>query len=337
MRYRPDKRALGPDDKKSLSDLDQTTGPSNSIFICTDDDLENRPRKLGDKGETLTFRDCEIKLTISKATVQGCHFKRCQISGHLTDVKFRDCTFERCHFFHARFEDCTFLDSCRFSENSVGLPHFWLKNTTISPTNFLDALATNLKHLPDGKTAEYQTYRLKKTRQELGRLVYLSTQSTAQYDIIHDAHKQLILTALKWKADRSLYRDEDEKQRDTRWRVHAFRAVGHAELLIAQASGWLTNWGRSLTRALVFFLVCVLVFSGLYVLFNRWIAGAEVSSGLLYAGGAKALDVTLVAGYSAHVGTDVPVPIQLLTVLNLLFGLYWYSLIVPVVARRVIR
>ena len=51
----------------------------------------------------------------------------------------------------------------------------------------------------------------------------------------------------------------------------------------------------------------------------------------------KAMNVTLVAGFTAYFDVSQDLLMQLVEVTNLLVGLFWYSLIVPAVTRKILR
>ena len=56
----------------------------------------------------------------------------------------------------------------------------------------------------------------------------------------------------------------------------------------------------------------------------------------------RSIEVSLVAGYTAHTNADdwatqKGIALRGVTLLNLIFGIYWYSLIVPVITRKFLR
>jgi hypothetical protein len=108
------------------------------------------------------------------------------------------------------------------------------------------------------------------------------------------------------------------------------------ERRIVTTSGWLTQWGRSLLRAFGFFAIVVVLFASLYAGLG-WAQADERPSPPFAAHLVQALNITLVAGYTAHFDSSAPWLQQLASLINVALGIYWYSLIVPVLSRRVLR
>lgn len=100
------------------------------------------------------------------------------------------------------------------------------------------------------------------------------------------------------------------------------------DLALVRLAGILTNWGQSLARAFVLLLGIILVFGWSYVAFFE-----EPWRHALF----RALDVSLVAGYDVHIGENDVSALRVVTFINLIFGIYWYSLIVPVITRKFLR
>ena len=63
---------------------------------------------------------------------------------------------------------------------------------------------------------------------------------------------------------------------------------------------------------------------------------ADVAPGFVQAGVA-ALEITLLIGYTKYTALDTPLWSQLLFVLNMILGLWWYAIFVPTVVNRVNR
>src|SRR5262249_47365102 len=145
------------------------------------------------------------------------------------------------------------------------------------------------------------------------------------------AHRELILFTVRSsiEEERFLPRLKGQTPRK-RSRLGFWRRTFplYTDLALIQAAGALTGWGRSLATAMVFFLVIVATLGFLYITVFRY----SFKDAYL-----RALDVTLVAGYTAHTSRQDSGSLQLMTLCNLALGLYWYSLIVPVITRKFLR
>ena len=108
------------------------------------------------------------------------------------------------------------------------------------------------------------------------------------------------------------------------------------ERRIVGVSGWLTNWGRSLVRPSVFLLAVVILFAAIYCALGHGSPARGVASaiaGLVV----EAINVTLLAGYTAYFDASAPLADRVAWIVNLGLGLFWYSLMIPVLARRILR
>jgi hypothetical protein len=96
------------------------------------------------------------------------------------------------------------------------------------------------------------------------------------------------------------------------------------ERRIVLLSGWLTEWGRSLLRPFGFFAATVLFFTNIYRFMDPTSAYHSAFEGWLTAL-IKALNITLVAGYTAHFDASSSLINQSVCVANLSLGIFWYS------------
>jgi hypothetical protein len=154
------------------------------------------------------------------------------------------------------------------------------------------------------------------------------------------------------------------------------RVTNNIDYCITYISGFFTDWGRSIARPATFFVALVLSFSGIYYYsIGDWCdekAHVETATG---SGISKvicaeteqdssfpnrknyhcreysrtdalirAVDVSLVAGYTKYSlqsdGSSVDSHygwLRLVTFVNMIIGLYWYALIIPVILRRIVR
>jgi hypothetical protein len=229
------------------------------------------------------------------------------------------------------------LASCRFASISASAELFRITETAISATSFLGALTTNLAHLPKKVSAEYQRHRLVGTKEKLAKLIYDSTKNEPDVDFYFEAYKELMLAILDEKVEKHRYRvlaTGPKKSNSFKFILMSFPARVEREII--RLSGWFSDWGRSLVRPMVFFITAVIVFSLVYYGLGFRCSANRVPEQLLRSF-IEAMNVTLVAGFTAHFSVSQDLSVQLVQVTNLLVGIFWYSLIVPAVTRKVLR
>lgn len=288
-----------------------------------------------------TFDRCDFRLNWQYCSFTNCHFVRCRFNGSLfEEVKFSDCTFERCNFSHFTFSNCKFIAGCKFRENSASAEQLRIRGTTIEASEFVSALQTNTRFIPlsANTTAAYQRHKLVETKAEFAQMLFSSTKDESDVDLFFDSYKQLILRTLTWRIERRRFKMKarEDLPEEANYALFLVRAIpSFLERGILKVSGLLTNWGRSITRPAVAFVPLVFIF---YCIYTYLITGASFkSSAMLHETLLRAIDVTLVAGYTAHCSpTDLCV-VRWITAVNMVFGLFWYSLFVPVLTRRLLR
>lgn len=284
------------------------------------------------------FRVCDFNhFSIAKGSFAGTHFERCRfVSATFDDVKFSGCTFSRCHFLHARFIRCQFID-CSFDENSASPEHIRFEGTSIPAGAFLAALVANVKFLPAETTAEYQQHRHIKGVAKIASLLHFSNGYHADVELYYDAFREFQSRNLVWRIADANY--EERKvggvdrvvRRGYRSRLRALRY--RSDKSIVDLSGFVTDWGRSPTHCLLMLASLVLIFAGVYA--------AMTVGGLTSEGVIRALDrsvsTTLVFGYSVHVRERMPLVERIVLGANATIGLFWYSMVLPVLVGRTLR
>jgi len=318
-----------PKADKSIDQLSNLTGfeYARVSLACAD-----RSKRINLSGKRFSHCDCSGHL--EKASFTNCEFLLCNFTGtHCSIVKFTRCTFRRCHFLHTDFNECRFID-CHFQEISVAAEHFRVNSTAIDVTQFLAAVTNNLCHLPDSTTPEYQRSRLKRDKAKLASILYRSNQELFGRHYFA-AHKELIVCSIHGEIEEQRFLEPQDggttncKPRP-RGKLSFLRRtfMSYAELVSVYLAGALTDWGQSIARAFLFISAVVPCFCLLY----------EVCFSMpLYQAVLRSADVSLVAGYTAHIHAGDSTNLRLVTLLNLIVGLYWYSLIVPVVTRKFLR
>jgi hypothetical protein len=85
----------------------------------------------------------------------------------------------------------------------------------------------------------------------------------------------------------------------------------------------------------MFFFATVSLFACVYAIVDR--AGDMFSVRTAIDALIEASNITLVAGYTAHFNRNASVLLRTAWLSNVSLGIFWYSLIVPVLSRRVLR
>jgi len=279
----------------------------------------------------LKFVECEFNhFCIEKGSFSRTSFENCRfVSATFRDVKFSDCQFEKCHFLHARFYGCKFI-RCKFVKNSASAEHLIFEKTSISSKAFLEALVTNVESLPDTFTKDHQEHRHLKDVAQIARLLRASNDYDSDIDLFYDSHREFHLRNLRWRVVDSWYQTKKDptgkrlRYRDVKFWVYLQNS---ADLRIVQASGLMTDWGRSPSRSL---LPLVLAVVGFALLYNRcfdlpWDKSLEFAT-----------TGTLVFGYSVCVDNATGA-LRVVVAVSAAIGLFWYSLVLPVFISRVIR
>lgn len=325
-----------PTETVKLSDLEGVTGWDNRTIVGDGANPVTVRFRVSDPARH--FERCNFTARVVDSNIANWHFNRCTFKGSKWEnVKFSRCVFTECHFAEAMFHRCQFLESCKFVRISASAELFRITETAISASSFLSALTANLAYLPQNVSVEYQRHRLVGTKEKLAKLIYDSTKSEPNVDFYFEAFKELMLASLDEKVEKHRYqRSAATPTKNNYCRFILMSLPARIEREIVRLSGWFSDWGRSLVRPMIFFIAAVVLFSFVYYGLNFRCSANRVSERLLKSF-IEAMNVTLVAGFTAHFDDSQDLPIQLVEMTNLLVGLFWYSLIVPVVTRKILR
>lgn len=273
------------------------------------------------------YKDCDFSFDLDLGSFSNCSFENCRFTQmEWQNVKFNNCDFKKCDFTFATLKQCSFLDNCSFKQISASAEHFKMIETSISASCFLQAIGTNLEHLPSSVDADYQKHRLVASKAKISRMVFTSTKNQPDLGLFFQANKELVLHSLAERVEKWRY---TEKQKNSFVWAEIWSLPQKLEYTLAFASGWLTDWGQSVVRALAFFVGLVVFFAALYYFFEQ---PKSVSMAAL-----KSFEISVVAGYTSHRQAHDNFFCSYLMGANLFFGLYWYSLIIPTIVRRVLR
>jgi hypothetical protein len=293
-----------------------------------------------------SFIVCEFNhFSIEKGSFTAATFERCRfVSATFTDVKFSGCTFSKCHFLHARFIRCRFID-CTFDAISASSEHVVFQETSIPASAFLSALSVNLRALPPQYTAGYQEHRHIKSAARIANLLHFSNSYHADIELYYDAFREFQMRDLDWRRADAEYEQTQNEQKQFILKRRGFasrlRALRYsADKGIVRISGWATDWGRSPTVCVLTLFVVVLIFSIAHFV-HAFLSAVDAKDWTTYAEVLTALDrslsTTLVYGYSVHAQASDPAPERILLGVNAVVGLFWYSLVIPVLIGRTLR
>ncbi|SRR6266568_368068 len=325
----------GPVEEASLTGLAGSSGLVQRRIVAADGKpvsvkwrkRDNTPRH---------FQKCDFRLEVRDSYVSDCTFSGCRFRDSTWQgVKFSNCTFQNCDFSGMTLIRCHFLSDCQFVANSASAELFRIQDTAVSALEFISGLRTNLEHLPSWTTAEYQRSRFIGTKQKIAKALYSATRDEADLEYFYQAYEELVRCTLDQGVELHRFKGET-RERNSQWEFAKRSFPARVERSIVLLSAWLTNWGRSVFRACLFLVAVVVVFAGLYATIDPRCG----SAGALHVIGRallEAVNITLVAGYTAYFRDGAPLLDRVLWVVNLALGLFWYSLIIPVLSRRILR
>lgn len=284
----------------------------------------------GHRFDKCDFSDC------TESTFEGMTFKQSSFhSAKITSVKFKSCKFEECTFSYSSFQKCIFMD-CIFANCWASNEFFAIDHCDISARAFVRGIAafttyTNPKTRKDGtplsrwegvkRLGAIALGKLKAevTRAKIARKILVSVEQSSTEELFDEAFGVVALRAARSRmASVILHR---------LWflRVFGLPFLG-IDFAFSAMSGIITGWRTGVVRPLVFGGLLAGVFAAVY---HRYFGIEQVESVV------RSLEITLVAGYGDY-KTD-KLDLHCVQLLNLLAGLYWFSLVTAVVFRRSVR
>jgi hypothetical protein len=281
------------------------------------------------------FERCDFNLAlIPESFVTNCEFLRCRFRGSSWDgVRFSNCRFERCDFSETRIVRCYFVDNCEFIANTASPQKFRIEETAISASSFLNGLEPNLAfEAPD--LIPYSTWKFVETRHKIAKALFSATRDEPEVDYYFQAYEQLTRCTLNYRVERHRFNDVT-KQRNFRAGYWLWSLPARIDRTVVLLSGSITKWGRSICPALCVFVAIVILFSAVYLISLD--QGASSTAHHVMISVRTALNITLVAGYTAEFHHGMNRLMQAMMVLNVVAGLAWYSLVIPALTRRILR
>jgi hypothetical protein len=325
----------GPTAEATLVGLEGSSGLVKRRIVSPDGKPVSVQWKRRDKTPR-HFQKCDFQLDVHDSLISDCTFSCCRFKGSTwVKVKFSNCLFQECDFTGLGLVHCYFVSDCKFLDNSASGEWLRIEETAISATAFVLGLRTNLRYLPAGVSAQYQQYRFVGTKQKIAKLLYSATRNEADLEYFHQAYEQLVRSTLDLGVEQHRFAGDDGEHRPP-WKFFLHSLPGRVERFIVGASGWLTRWGRSVSRACLFLIAVIAVFAVFYATRGHHSASSPASQALVRSV-FEAVNITLVAGHTAYYRAEASLADQFLWTLNLILGLYWYSLIIPVLSRRILR
>ncbi len=303
--------------------------------IATDPRAPARRLRRLSVARDITLELCDFESSVEDSVISNVRFERCRfVKTRFQHVKFSNCHFNHCHFGDILFRDCVFVESCTFSHNSASAERLRLHTTAVSPKAFISGLAPNLRDLPPDVEADYQVFRFSATKVKLAKLVWSSNEDEANLGFYFDAQAELVRAILDQRVQRDRYTSLDlPATRRSKCSFLIRSLLPRIERRAMLASGWISDWGRSVLRPMGVFLAIVLTFSNAWY----WMLTAQGQPASPLSSAGRAINLTLVAGYTVHIGSASPFAEKCLAIINVLVGLWWYSLLIPVLLRRIIR
>lgn len=272
-----------------------------------------------------TFSQCDLAFPLNGGTFTDCVFEGCRFAGCTWDrVKFSGCAFRFCHFSHVTFRRCDFLSTCKFEANSASAEHLSLEDTAISATAFLSAVTGNLSYLRVGVTKDYQRSRLIETKEKLAQAIYTSTKDRPEVAFYYEAHKELQFAVIDQSINKWRYNGKVQR---SLFQFYCLTFLHRIEWGLIRLSGAITSWGRGTSRILGAFFAMIIVFAIAYYFLNSMTCLSALR---------RSIDISVVAGYTAHCG-EKDTEWFGVRFLNMLLGVYWYSLMIPVLIKRALR
>ena len=202
-----------------------------------------------------------------------------------------------------------------------------------NPNKFIAAAYTNTdKEIISQRaqaTPAYQKSRLEGTKAKAARMILSNLQLVGDDDAFYDAVKCYTTQVLVAKIF-ALKQKIESNPSHTKLITYTLLIIGlHLELIILTLSGHINGWGSSVGRSAGFGLFIATIFTCIYYIFN--IATTLPLSVL------TSLEITLLVGYTKYSTDKLPLLHQYLFALNMLLGVWWYSIFIPTVVNRINR
>lgn len=295
------------------------------------------------RGISFTRCDFSGSFSFEQIVFTGCKFEACDFgNSNWNNAKFSNCKFSRCSLTQTTFDKCQFND-CSWFEISFSGTETRIFNTFISnPGEFISAGYTNLNadQYPKGQnvTVAYQKMRLEETKAKVARFILRNNEQNGDDASYYKAIESYLLQTVKSRRESKIY----EIGLKNKWyHTLPLAKIAHAlwydfEIFILRISGSINGWGSSIAKPFFVGLALMMLFALTYYLLEPQNTTAvlfyQIINALI-----KSFDITLLFGYTKHASNQSAICIQIIFGINALFGLWWYSILVPTVINRISR
>lgn len=274
-------------------------GPFQRIFFG--DDLtayidESNSRVI----RGIAFQSCDFQgffRSESQIVFDDCKFSDCDLA--LTtwvNVKFSRCYFDKSSFGMTTFNGCEFRD-CKWSELGLSPNETTLNQTLISnPSEFIKSASTNLDEdvLKKYKARKLnQICKLETTKATVARQILKSFEKSGDERAYYNAVKTFELQQARGRIYESVRISTDVKS--TPWkRLISAGALPFwsLEFVILMSVGWITGWGASILRPIIFSVATWGIFGELY----KYWPDTSIKTFPFQ----RATDISLLAGYTNY-------------------------------------
>lgn len=333
---------------EKLYDWDTNTSFGVKDCVCTAEELEkkmqseNRPKWVM---REMQFKKCDFRgnFNFDQIVFTDCSFENCDFGiSSWENAKFTNCRFNRCSLTQTSFDKCQF-NNCTWNDISFSGTETRIFNTHISnPDEFINAGYTNLDKgtYPANSKVEpaYQKMRLEETKAKVARTILRNNEQNGDDTSYYKAIKSYLLQTVKNRKESKIYEINSSKSHChklgiTRFITNFWYSI---EIFILKTSGYINGWGASIAKPFFLGMALMAIFAILYFM----LASPNNSNANIppfIAAIIKSFDITLLFGYTKHASTQSSICDQIVYGLNAIFGLWWYSILVPTVINRISR
>ncbi|QCB46273.1 pentapeptide repeat-containing protein [Hydrogenophaga sp. PAMC20947] len=310
--------------------------PSISKAVCHSDQLKTKVGQYAWHTIINTiFETCDFEGTFDfiNLTFRNCTFKNCDFKTAIwNDVKFSQCTFDVASISTSKFIDCQF-NQCAWKKIGISSNEMRFTKTIITnPHSFIRAASTNMDKdlLSQFSTSpDYQRYRLEGTKSKVARMLLTSIQDQGDDDAYFEAVKAHTTQALKAKISNQEFQRKQSKSVSRKLLHGGIEIALQLERAVTQISGSINGWGGKLGRAIVAGIILMSIFGIIYSITGTF---QGIPQSIL-----AAIEITLLVGYTKYASLTSSLPMQSLIAVNMLLGLWWYTIFVPTIINQVNR
>lgn len=298
------------------------------------------------------FEMCDFRGNNSgqKITFKNCQFTRVYF-GHseLYDVNFDNCVFNESSFSLAKFYRCFFNETCKYKKISISGGKTNFDNSIISSEGLLSnafKYATTEYCNEHSLNKEDQVYRMYLSQVKLARNILNSVSIIGDDDIYYDATKTLFKLRLKERESKiklaasnykTAAKDQNKLKNNTLWIYKTTRSfLFPFEKMMLNFFGLINGWGSNFLRCMFFGGIIFIIFAIIYFIQQSGAEGTNLTwNQQLLKSMIQSLDITFLAGYTKYSVANDPPTQQLLLLINMILGLFWYGVSLPTLINKI--